>query len=121
MIHIKCIVYDNANNIQAKGFYFDSYHEKNFEILSGMTQEKFEKKLKITLDEFLTFCGHYVVKELRLKQIPTKIQQGLLRILSINRVGLETLGKVKKITMEIQIDDRPKKIVTLHHSKIDIV
>ena len=98
MIHIKSFVYENDNKIETKVLQFDSKHEKNLEILSEMIREKLEKRLKVSLDEFVTLCSHYLVKEFRLKRIPLKIQQGFSRMLSVNKVSIRSFEKVEKIT-----------------------
>jgi len=108
MIKIKYLIHLDEGRM-TKIFYFDQRHEKNFEILYKIAEDKIANRREGRLEEFLIVLGYRIVKEIRNK---TWIEQKLHKTFE-NKIKSQVLKKIREISFEALVDDVPKKILSI--------
>ena len=111
MIQIRYFI-RQEKDIVTKKIQFCKQHEKNLDILYGITKENIEKKGEISLEQFTVICTFYVVKQLRRKRSLENIHS-LLKDTIREKVNI-VFDEIRKISIEATIDDIPKKKLNLH-------
>ena len=110
MIQIKFYVQGN-NFTKIKKIQFCKNHEKNLEILYGITKESIDRKNKSNLEQLMMICCFHVVNEIRRNTIVSVIQDKLLREFSKHQSMVQILKNINNMYIEAKIDNFPNKIL----------
>ena len=120
MIQIKFFIQSN-NFTKIKKIQFCKNHEKNIDVLYGITKEKIEKREKSDLDQLMIICCFHIVKEIRKNKVAEVIQDKLLRELFKNQSIMYVLKEIKNISIEAKIDNISKKNLNFSFKHKDFV
>jgi len=120
MIQIKFIIHNN-NFTETKKIQFCKGHEKNLDILYGITKDAIKRREKSDLNQLIMICCFHIVKEIRKNTIIEIIQDKLLGELSKHQSIVQVLKDIKNMSIEAKIDRIPKKILYFSSKHRDFV
>lgn len=112
MIHVKAIVTGEPDVPPlTKIFQDDTNSEKIFLSSVQLIKDRLAKNLRININETLLVYCAYVVSELRDGKLINVIQNNAKKILSADNVMIGVPESIRKISLEISIDE--KQIITI--------
>ena len=113
MIQIKYFFQFDDDNIVAKKIEFCNNHEKNLDMLYELAKENVEKKRRIDLEQFIIICGYNVVTGIKKNRMVEAIQKNLLDKFFKSKYHT-FLKEIKRVSIEVIIDNIPKKNLVFH-------
>lgn len=107
MIHVKAIVTGEPDIPPlTKIFQDDTNSEKIFLSSVQLIKDRLAKNLRININETLLVYCAYVVSELRDGKLINVIQNNAKKILSVDNVMIGVPESIRKISLEISIDEK---------------
>ena len=114
MIQIKFHIQSN-NLVKNKKIQFCRNHEKNLDILYGITLESIKRDRKSDWEQLMMICCFHIVREIRENKIVDTIQEKLYDELTKHHGIMHILKDIKKISIDAKIDSFPRKVLGLIH------
>jgi len=108
MIHIK---YFNFKNRNFKDIQISKQKENAFKIIYQIINQKIIDKQSISLEQLVIFCSFKSIKKIREKTNYQEIQKESIKKFLKNKSNMANFKNLKNITIEIMVDDFPKKVI----------
>lgn len=113
MIHIKCRLRFSESS-SSKSFDYSDRHEQTLIDYCETIEDKIDAKLKLGLDEFLTYCCYFIAQKIRSKQ-PVQNIENNLKIAFIKLADLVPLKDIKTVQFDATVDDKQTRYIVVEN------